>query len=183
MGVLSGALSLREYRDRPWIATTQIFVSALPVSTGTGAGVTSYEAESRQIAQDFAQVLSGRLIAENVGSNPMLIRSHATPAAIQSAISSSASGRVLSFDVSTPSSGESLAIASVARDLLLRSPGRYVGAFEAGRTQMTVISPPVIHRTSGGQLVLMLTIRLIVGAIVAFALALLWDYVGRPASS
>jgi len=176
IAIIGCILAIRAYANRPYIATSQLFVSVIPVAGASEGSVSSFEAESRQVAIDFSQVVEGRSLAAAVGRH--LSGALMSPSTVQSDLSASANNRVVTITASTSSSANSMFLGRLADNQMLLNRSEYVGSFLASRTQVSVVGPPNVQRTSGHHILLMLLIRLIVGAVVAIASGLAWDYFG-----
>lgn len=177
--VTSGILAYGEYKDRNWVSSGQLFVSALPVGTaGASAGsqAPNYEAEAGQIAADLAQVLPSRAVATDISANGPVRSLHLSPSSIAAAISASVAGRAVTVTATATSETQANAIVSGAEFAAVALRARYLGAAEAGRSFVRVISPPAATRSSARRIALNFALRAILGLVVALALGLAWDY-------
>jgi capsular polysaccharide biosynthesis protein len=179
VAVIAGALALRDLGRREWVSNSQIFVSAVPKSAGpaaTSSQLLSYEAEARQIALDLSQIVTSRRFAAAIRDSPALRGSGMSVGALQSDMSASNRERLLTVTASAPTREESDAIGRLADEQLIMFRARYVGPFEAQRSDLRIVSPPTAARASAGHIATTLGLRVVLGALVALALALAWDY-------
>ena len=173
IAVASLVLAVLAYSNRPWVASTQLFVAVKPVPGASEGSAVGFEAESRQITIDFSQIIGGRTFATAVAG---LSEAGLQPSTVQSDLAGIADNRILTITASTSSARTSLALDRAAEGELAINRSRFVGPFVAGRTTVTLVSPPVATRQAGGHILLALLIRLALAVIVALALALGWDY-------
>jgi hypothetical protein len=180
IGSASAVLGIRDYVNRPWVATSQWFVSVKPVAGASQGSVTSFEAESRQVTIDLSQVLDGGSAASAIHQ-----ASHGslTTSQVQAAVTASADNRVLTISAATGSSATSLAIDQYVDEQIVNNREHLIGPFVATRTDVTFVSPPDVTRQSAGHIVLMLGLRVLLAAIVAVSIALAWDYLLLPAAA
>jgi capsular polysaccharide biosynthesis protein len=173
---ISAALAVRDLSRRDWIASSQLFVSAVSGSSGptlTGGRILSYEAEARQIAVDLSQVASGRSFATSISHQ---LTAALSPAAVQSSITAASNARVITLTAAERNRNQAIAIARLADGQLLGSRAFFVGPSEARRSEVTLVSPPVISRASVGHILLTFGLRILLAALVAVTLGLAWDY-------
>lgn len=180
IAIIAAFLALREYTNRPYTSSVQFFVSAVPSLSGTklvSPGIVSYEGEARLAAMDLTDVARSMAAATDV-SNYLRVHhlGHLSPTQVQGIVTVSSSGRVVTISDTRPSAYGARLVADAETFVGTTWRGRYEGRPEARRTDVKLISLPNTVRAATGGIALTLLVRLIVAAIVAFAVALAWDY-------
>lgn len=180
IAIIAAFLALREYTNRPYTSSVQFFVSAVPSLSGTklvSPGIVSYEGEARLAAMDLTDVAQSMAAATDV-SNYLRVHhlGYLSPTQVQGIVTVSSSGRVVTISDTRPSAHGARLVADAETFVGTTWRGRYEGGPEARRTDVKLISLPNTVRAATGGIALTLLVRLIVAAIVAFAVALAWDY-------
>jgi capsular polysaccharide biosynthesis protein len=175
---ISSLLALQDIRSRDWVASTEVFISAVPYGPPPTAntGLFSYESEGRQMTQDLSQVVPGRTLSTDLLLDKQLKKYNLSLTILGNSLSSSANGRTLTITARAPSADEANLIDGLAQIELLKFRSRYIGRFEAIRSDVVVLSEPAAVRSPATHIVEMWLLRLVLGAIVAVAIALGWDY-------
>ena len=170
--------ALREVRDRNWSASTVLFVSAVPYGPPPTAatGLFSYESEAGRMAQDLSQVATSRDLASNLFASPRLAALGLSVGTVKNDLGAISTGRTLTVTATAPTAAEANLIDHLAQTQLIAFRARYVGAFEAVRSDVSVISPPAAARSATGHILASWLLRVLLGAVVALAIALVWDY-------
>ena len=179
MFVVSTLLALREVTNRVWVASTTIFVSAVPYGppATASAGLFGYESEASKMAQDLSQVAVSRVLAGNLLAEHRIAVLGLSRTKIENSLSAASNGRTVTVTVTAPTQQEATALDQSAQSQLVTSRATYLGPFEAARSDVRVISPPKASQSSSiRHAASAWLLRLILGAVVAFALALAWDY-------
>lgn len=133
-------------------------------------------AEGQRVAQYVSQKLAPRHLAAS------------SEADINGQVSGSRRDRTLTLCVTNPHADTALAAATVLVHAWTGAGerARFVGPGMAKRTYVTVVSDPNVATESSGHARRDLALRLLVGLLLAFGLALLWDIFGagtEPANS
>lgn len=166
-------VAVRDYSDRTWSATSQVLVSSFPAggTTLTASGLLAYETEARQIAADLAQIAGTPNFASDVAHDTGLPES-----AVEHHLSASGSGRLVTIASDATTRDKALRISSDADRQLGRSESTFIGPVEARSNIVRVVGAPMVSRTSAGRIATSLGLRVILGALVALALSLTWEY-------
>lgn len=173
-------LAVRDYRHRSWTSTAQLFVAPAPGLTDQSSSASQLlasEAYARQIARDISKVIVGRRASQHIAR--YLHRkgvSSISTNGVEQAIGASSSGREVTVTATASSNSDAKAIAGAEVLAGTRWRARFVGGWGSRHSAVRVIGTAQATRASAGHIALTFLVRLILGAVVAIAVALAWDY-------
>ncbi|MBV9278491.1 MAG: hypothetical protein JOZ41_00270 [Chloroflexi bacterium] len=176
--VAAGLLYLRSARHVGYQACQTLYVAdvsapslvAASASIDPTAQLLAGESAANFFADDVLDVAQSRMVADYIAA-----RLHAPPATWEGAVSGARRDRTVDLCVANPSSSPALAAAQALGTAMTSQRARFVGARMARRTYVGIVSSPSAAPAPTSNQKENLALRLILGAIVAFGLALLWD--------
>ena len=181
VGVVSVAallVAIKSYRDRSYVATGQIFVSAAVAPHPTGSGQAfDLERAARLMAEDLRDVAGSRIVASDIVR--YLTVHHKGLISVGdalNAVSATNSGSTVSVSASASTASTARAVAERLLTDLSVGRARFVGLPEASRGSVRIVSVPVTSRTATREIVIAFGYRVILGLVVALGLALAWDF-------